>query len=261
LEQTSKELRKMILRLSHACQDGNLQSAFSSIDIIWTLYNKVMNWSPEIARDDDRDFFLISKGQATLALFPVLVKKGLFQWEELAGIGGFDSRFCIQTDVTKFQGGVENAAGSLGHGLPMAVGVAMANKIKKSPSRVFVLTGDGEWMEGTMWESCIFAAGKKLDNLCIVIDDNDSAGTMIDMGDMRAKLEAFGLEVYRVDGHDLTDLEKVLSLVPRQGRPMAVIAHTVRGYGSPTLAEHDIWFHKAPNDEELAGLINEVEAF
>jgi transketolase len=116
-------------------------------------------------------------------------------------------------------------------------------------------------MEGTMWESCIFAAGKKLDNLCIVIDDNDSAGTMIDMGDMRAKLEAFGLEVYRVDGHDLTDLEKVLSLVPRQGRPMAVIAHTVRGYGSPTLAEHDIWFHKAPNDEELAGLINEVEAF
>ena len=218
-----------------------------------------MNWSPELASDDNRDFFLISKGQATLALFPVLIKKGFFKEEELKGIGSFDSKFCIQADVTKFSGGVENSAGSLGHGLPMAVGIAMANKIKKSPSRVFVLTGDGEFCEGTMWESCIFAAGKKLDNLCVIIDDNDSVDAMIDMGNMKTKLESFGFEVYDVDGHDLCELEKVLSIRPRDSKPMAVIAKTVRGYGSPTMTARDIWFHKAPNIEELEMLTKEVD--
>jgi transketolase len=261
MDRISKELRKMILQLSHICQDGNLQSAFSCVEIIWALYDRVMRWSPETATDEDRDFFIVSKGQATLALFPALIKKGFFAWEELAEIGGFDSRFCIQTDVTKFNGGIENAAGSLGHGLPLAAGIAMANKIKKSPSRVFVLAGDGEFMEGTMWESCLFAAGKGLDNLCVVIDDNDSAGAMINMGNMRAKLEAFGFEVYHANGHDVAELEKALSILPRQGTPMAVIARTVRGYGSPTMMEHDIWFHKAPNDEELAALTQEVDLF
>jgi transketolase len=220
-----------------------------------------MRWSPETASDDNRDFFIISKGQATLALFPVLVKKGFFTWDELANIGSFSSRFCIQTDVTKFNGGVENSAGSLGHGLPLAAGIAMANKIRKSPSRVFVLTGDGEFMEGTMWESCIFAAGTALDNLCVIIDDNDSASAMIDMGNMQAKLEAFGFEVHPTSGHDTVELEKVLSFIPQEGKPMAVIAHTIRGYGSPTMMANDIWFHKAPNDEELTMLIREVDSF
>jgi transketolase len=261
MDHISRELRKMSLRLSHICQDGNLQSVFSCIDIIWALYDKVMRWSPETATDEDRDFFIVSKGQATLALFPALVKKGFFAWEELAGIGSFNSRFCIQTDVTKFNGGIENSAGSLGHGLPLAAGIALANKIKKSPSRVFVLTGDGEFMEGAMWESCLFAAGKALDNLCVIIDDNDSAGAMINMGNMRTKLEAFGFEVHHANGHDVAELEKVLSIIPRRGMPMAVIARTVRGYGSPTMMDNDIWFHKAPNDEELAALTKEVDLF
>ena len=261
MELISKELRKDSLKLSHMCQDGNLQSVFSCLDIVWILYDKVMLWSPELAQDDNRDFFIISKGQATLALFPVLIKKGLFAFEDMSEIGSFDSRFCIQTDITKFSGGVENAAGSLGHGLPFATGIAMANKIKKSPSRVFVLTGDGEFCEGTMWESCIFAAGKKLDNLCVIIDDNDSVGAMIDMGNMKAKLESFGFEVYDVDGHDLCELEKVLSIRPSDGKPMAVIAKTVRGYGSPTMTDNDIWFHKAPNAVELEMLMKEVDEF
>ncbi|GHU97058.1 transketolase [Spirochaetia bacterium] len=261
MEYVSKELRKMSLQLSHDCHDGNLQSVFSCLDIIWILYDKVMHWSPELAQDDNRDFFLISKGQATLALFPVLIKKGFFKMEEFVDIGSFNSKFCIQTDITKFDGGIENAAGSLGHGLPMAAGIAMANKIKKSPSRVFVLTGDGEFTEGTMWESCIFAAGKKLDNLCVIIDDNDSVGDMIGMGNIQMKLEAFGFEVYHTNGHDLIELGKTLSIISPIGKPMAVIAHTIRGYGSPTMIAHDIWFHKSPNDEELLQLIQEVEAF
>lgn len=262
MEQISKKLRKMSLQLSHQCQDGNLQSVFSCIDVVWTLYDKIMNWSPENAQDPDRDYFIISKGQATLALYPILIQKGFFRMEDLNEIGQFDSRFCIQTDITKFQGGIENNAGSLGHGLPFATGIAYAAKIQKSPSKVYVLTGDGEFCEGTMWESCIFASAKKLDNLCIIVDDNDSVGAMVDMGDFREKFRSFGFDVYEVNGHDMNAVREVLQgLDQTNGKPKAVIAKTVRGYGSKTLAEHDVWFHKAPNEEELQMLMKEVDEF
>lgn len=258
----SKELRKISLQLSNKCQDGNLQSVFSCIDIVWTLYDKIMNWSPEKAQDPDRDYFIISKGQATLALFPVLIKKGFFTMEEMSEIGQFDNKFCIQTDITKFEGGIENNAGSLGHGLPFAAGIAMANKIQKSPSQVFVLTGDGEFCEGTMWESCIFASAKGLDNLCIIVDDNDSVRAMVDMGDLHTKFVSFGFDTYEVNGHDLDMLEKTLYKLDRSnGKPKVILAKTIRGYGSKTMTDHDIWFHKAPNEEELQLLLKEIDEF
>lgn len=264
MKEIQKTLRKEALVLSHKCQDGNLQSVFSCLDVVWTLYDKIMNWSVEKATDPDRDYFIISKGQATLALFPVLIEKGMFTMDEVASrIGQFDSRFCIQTDLTKFpEGGIENNAGSLGHGLPFAVGIAMGAKIQHSPSRVYVLCGDGEFCEGTMWESCVFASDKKLDNLCVIIDDNNSVGAMVDMGSMKQKLEAFGFDVLEVDGHNPEQIEQTFrKQVERNGRPKAIIAKTVRGYGSETMTAHDIWFHKAPNAEELELLIEEVEAF
>lgn len=262
MQKINKDLRKHALYLSHKCQDGNLQSVFSCLDIVWVLYDKIMNWSPEKARDDNRDFFIISKGQATLALYPVLIEKGYFTMDEIAPeIGNFNSRYCIQTDLTKFDGGIENNAGSLGHGLPFATGIANANKIKKSSSNVYVLCGDGEFCEGTMWESCIFASAKKLDNLCVIIDDNNSVGAMVDMGDMKQKLETFNFDVRVVDGHDTEEIEKVFNQLKtmKNGKPKAVIAKTVRGFGSKTMTEHDIWFHKSPNAEELELLSKEVE--
>jgi transketolase len=259
MEEISKELRKQILKLSHKCKDGNIQSAFSCLEVVWALYDKVMNWSPQIATDENRDYFLISKGQALLALQAVLIKKEFFSSEILGEIGTFNSRYSNQADVTKFNGGIENSAGSLGHGLPIAAGIALAKKIKNLKSRVFVITGDGEFNEGTMWEACIFAAGKKLDNLCVIIDDNNSVGAMIDMGDMQKKLESFGFEVYKVDGHNLDELGKVMSKKPKTGSPMAVIAKTVRGYGSKTLISESVWFHKSPNEEELEMLMKEVD--
>ena len=262
MQNISKILRKEALYLSHKCKDGNLQSVFSCLDVVWTLYDKIMNWSPEKAQDDNRDFFIISKGQATLALYPVLIERGYFSMEEIASeIGQFNSRYCIQTDLTKFQGGVENNAGSLGHGLPFATGIANANKIKKSPSEVYVLCGDGEFCEGTMWEACIFASAKKLDNLTIIIDDNNSVGAMVDMGDMQNKLSAFNFDVEVVNGHDMCELEGVFKKLRgmKNEKPKAVIAKTIRGYGSKTMMEHDIWFHKSPNSEELEMLTKEVE--
>lgn len=264
MENISKKLRKQALYLSHKCQDGNLQSVFSCLDIVWTLYDRIMNWSVEKATEEDRDFFIISKGQATLALYPVLIEKKMFDLEEVAAeIGKFHSRYCIQTDLTKFHGGIENNAGSLGHGFPFAAGIANANKIKGLSSQVYVLCGDGEFCEGTMWETCIFASDKKLDNLCVIIDDNNSVGAMVSMGDMSKKLEAFGFDTFSVNGHDMMELEKVFLKIKdsRNGRPKAVIAHTIRGYGSGTMTQNDIWFHKAPNEEELKQLIKEIEEF
>lgn len=260
----SKELRVMALQLSHRCQDGNLQSVFSCLDTIWALYDGVMNWSVESAQSDDRDFFIISKGQATLALYPILIKKGMFDLDEISNqIGQFDSRYCIQTDMTKFKGGIENNAGSLGHGLPFATGIAFANKIKGLQNYTYVLCGDGEFCEGTMWESLIFASSKSLDHLCVIIDDNDSVSAMVDMGDMKLKLQSFGFETVEVNGHDVGAVKEQFRNLRNSinGKPKAIIAHTVRGYGSKTMTNHDIWFHKSPNAEELADLIKEVEDF
>lgn len=257
-----RKLRKECLKLSHICQDGNLQSAFSCMEIVWTLYDKIMNWSVEIAADEKRDRFIISKGQATLALYAVLLEKGMFSYDDMKEMGSFNSRYCIQTDVTKFpEGGIENAAGSLGHGLPFATGIALAAKIKKISAMTYVLTGDGEFCEGTMWEACLFAAAKKLDNLCVIIDDNDSVGKMINIGSMTKKLEAFDFDVVSVNGHDIKELERIFSSFEKNGRPKAVIAKTIRGYGSKTLTDKDVWFHKAPNECELEMLFKEVDEF
>lgn len=261
MQEILKKLRKDALYLSYCCQDGNLQSVFSCIDILWTLYDKVMNWNLAIAVDNSRDFFVISKGQATLALYPILIQKGMFSMEDVsAEIGSFHSRYCIQTDLTKFSGGVENSAGSLGHGLPFAVGIAMANQIRHLNNRTFVLCGDGELMEGTMWESIMVAGEKQLKNLCIIIDDNDSAKEMVHLDNLREKFNSFHIATAEIDGHDTDAIQKVLQ-ADSGSMPLAVIAHTKRGYGSKTMMNEDIWFHKAPNREELILLCQEVDEF
>lgn len=264
MEDISKKLRKDALYLSYKCRDGNLQSVFSCIDIVWVLYDKIMNWNPNIATDENRDYFIISKGQATLALYPVLIEKGMFKMKEVANeIGNFNSKYCIQADITKFNGGIENSAGSLGHGLPFAVGVAYGNKIKGLDNITYVLCGDGEFCEGTMWESLILACNKKLDNFCVIIDDNNSVGAMVSLDSIRTKLEAFGFETIEVDGHNMIEIENSFNelMSMKNGRPKSIIAHTIRGYGSKTMMENDIWFHKSPNDEELDILRKEVDEF
>lgn len=258
-----KQLRFRILEISHFGQDGNLQSCFSSVEILYALYHGVMNWSPETAKSPERDYFILSKGQSSLALSVVLEEKGLFGEDETNTFCKFGSRFSMQLDRTKFpEGGIENSAGSLGHGFPIAVGLANALKIKGGKNRVYVLAGDGEMNEGTMWEACAFAGGHKLDNLTLIIDDNDSIGRMLDLSPLKAKLEAFGFSVFEAEGHDVGKLKIILDESKNtSGKPQAVIAHTVRGYGSKTLMSDNSWFHRAPNDEEFEMLKKEVDDF
>lgn len=250
-------LRKELLRTSSVGHDGNLQSGFSSMEILWTLYDRILQVTPTTVQDPERDRFVLSKGQSTEALLVVLAQKGFIPCEELQTFCQYDSRIAMQADRTKLP--VEISAGSLGHGLPMAVGMAWANKICGSHARVFALVGDGEMNEGTMWEAMIFAASENLGNLTVIVDDNDSVGRMVDMGDLSAKFRAFGFETYTVDGHDEAALEQALKV--SHEKPTAVIARTVRGYGSKTLMEDRSWFHRYPKDGELEMLLAEVDAF
>jgi transketolase len=165
----------------------------------------------------------------------------------------------MQADRTKFDQLIETSAGSLGHGFPMAVGMAWAKKIKDEDGRIFCLAGDGEMNEGTMWEAVIFAASEHLDNLILIIDDNRSIGRMIDMGSLPEKLQAFGFTVSEVDGHDTEALKSALK--EKQDKPYAVLAKTVRGWGSKTLMEDRSWFHRYPKGDELEMLCREVDEF
>ena len=257
MTEAAKELRKELLRTSALGRDGNLQSGFSSLEILWTLYDRVLRVTPGTAADPGRDRFVLSKGQSTEALLAVLARKGFLPQEELKTFCQYDSRIAMQADRTKLP--VEISAGSLGHGLPMAAGMAWAGRILGRKGRVFALVGDGEMNEGPMWEALLFAASEGLNRLTVIIDDNGSIGRLIDMGDMRAKLEAFGFETAVVDGHDEEALAEALSA--EHARPLAVIAKTVRGYGSKTLMEDRSWFHRYPKEEELPALLAEVDAF
>lgn len=249
-----------MLRISHLGQDGNLQSCFSSAEILWALYDGVLRLTPETVCQPIHDRFVLSKGQSNLALLTVLAYKGFLPLAELDTFCQYDSRIAMQADRTKFDGIIETSAGSLGHGFPIAVGMAWAAKIKESGERVYVLAGDGEMNEGTMWEAALFAASEVLDNLTLVIDDNDSIGRMLHMGDLANKLEAFGFSVQCVDGHDVGALKDAL-MRKSEGKPAAVLAKTVRGYGSKTLMGDRSWFHRWPKADELQVLCGEVDAF
>ena len=247
-----KECRKICLRLAHKAQDGNLQSAFSSIDIIWTLENKIMN---------DDDILILSKGQSTLALYAVLIQNGTYFEEEFDDIGQYGSKYSIQADVTKHIKGIHNSAGALGHGLPFACGVALAKRVKKEKGRVFVLTGDGEFNEGTMWESCLIAERFRLNNLWIIVDNNHSHG----MSYLEAKFRCFELLSVSSEGDNIALRERQCentidrASLDKTNRAVAVILNTKRGYGCPSMMKGQTWFHKAPNDEELVALSEEID--
>lgn len=256
MTEAAKALRKMVLRMAYEGQDANLQSVFSSIEILRVLYDRVMTFSTNDW--DNRDRFILSKGQSTMGLLAILSEKGFIPQEELWTACSFDSRISMQADRTKLPF-VEISAGSLGHGFPMAAGMAMGNKIAGRTGRVFVLAGDGEMNEGTMWEAALFAGSEKLSNLCLIVDDNGSINEMLAMGDLEEKLQAFGFDAETVPGHDEDMLETALCK-QHPTCPRAVIAKTQRGYGSKTLMEDRSWFHRAPKEDELKKLIGEVYA-
>lgn len=250
------ELKRDIIRLAKNSGEAHIPSALSILDILWVLYDRVLDIDPKNPRAENRDRFILSKGQAGLGLYAVLAQKSFFSKDELENYCKFDSSFGGHPDRNKVPG-VEASTGSLGHGFPMAVGVAMALKIKGNPARVFTLIGDGEANEGSVWEAALLANHHKLNNLYCIVDFNHSTDRALDLGDLEKKFAAFHWEVRVVDGHNHGTLEKVLSA--KSDKPVAVIANTVKGKGVKMMENNPAWHHKPPTDEEYEQIMAELK--
>ncbi len=250
------ELRKEIIRTAHRAGEGHIASAFSILDLLWVLYDRVLQQDPKAPRSENRDRFVLSKGHASLGIYAVLKEKGFFSADEWATFGSYDSRFGGHPDSNKVPG-IEASTGSLGHGLPMAVGMAYALKIKASDRRVFCIIGDGETNEGSIWESALLGAHHKLDNLCCILDYNHSGDRALVVGNLAAKFSAFEWEAIEIDGHDHDAIFRALTK-EGTGKPRIVIANTIKGKGCTRMENNPEWHHKAPTDEQLEELLSEV---
>ncbi|MFM1756532.1 MAG: hypothetical protein RL621_1493, partial [Bacteroidota bacterium] len=240
----------------YVSKEGHIPSAFSILDILYVLYNQVLNIEANNPRDENRDRFILSKGHASLGLYAVLSDKGFFDSEELETFGKFSSRLGGHPDCNKIPG-VEASTGSLGHGFPMAVGIAMALKIKKSSSRVFVIVGDGECNEGTIWETALLAVNHNLNNITCIIDYNHSNDRALLLGNLSEKFKSFGWSTFEVDGHCHEHLEEVLKKRDNL-KPIAIIANTIKGKVIADMENNPAWHHKFPSENEIEEMIKNI---
>jgi transketolase len=252
-----KTIREYILKVSHASGHGHIPSCFSIVEVLHALYD-TMKHDPRDPSWDGRDIFILSKGHAALALYCTLAHFGYFPVESVYSFGGFESDFGCHADRLKIPG-VEASTGSLGHGIGLAVGMALAFKLKNNDRMVYTVIGDGEANEGTVWEAIQVADSLNLDNLTVIYDNNLSHSRGLQVRQPEKKLEAFGCDVREVDGHEVDALKE--ALINRSHKVNAVVANTVKGYGCPTLVEnHYEWHRKSPDKELLKMLLEELNA-
>lgn len=252
------KLKQQIIKSVAAVGEGHIPSAFSILDILWVLYNRVLNIDPADPKNINRDRFVLSKGHSSVGLYAVLADRGFFDRKALEDFAKFDSFLGGHPDRNKVPG-VEASTGSLGHGFPMAVGMALGLKINKNAARVFTLIGDGEANEGTVWESALLAAHHHLDNLYCIVDHNHSTDRALLVDNLVKKFESFGWETIMVDGHDQEAIYKALSSASLFGRPKAIVAATIKGRGIKAMENNASWHHRAPNTAEADQFLLELE--
>lgn len=250
LDHRSKALRRLVVQALDGGGRGHIGSSMSLIEIVRVLYDEILKFRPDDPKWDDRDRFILSKGHGCIAQYALLADKGFFDLSEI-------SKFCRpgallggHPEAGKIPG-VEASTGALGHGLPIAVGMALAAKIKGKKHRVFVVTGDGEMNEGSNWEAAMSAAKHKLDNLTLAVDYNKiqsygPTSEVLDLEPLMDKLTAFGFETVQLNGHDLGALRNTFAHTPiAPNKPTAVICHTVKGKGISFAEGDPAWHHKS----------------
>jgi len=256
----NKELRRRIVRMVYEGRDGHIPSAFSILDIVKVLYRDYLRIDPANPDWKDRDYFILSKGHGCLALYVILNEIGIISGDDL-------DQFCTRNgilgehpDRTKVPG-IEASTGSLGHGLPFAVGIALGLRLRGQENRVFVLVGDGECHEGTIWEAANVANNLQLGNLCVIVDWNGSAAQLMPRDDLPAKWRAFGWNAIVTDGHDETKLRQAFDSVPLQGNgaPTIVIAKTTKGKGVAMIEGHGPWHHRIPTPDEYTTIMEVLQ--
>ena len=242
----SKIINKLIRRILITATDakeGHIPSALSILDIVWVLYY--------IMKPSDK--FVLSKGHGSLALYAVLAEKGLIKQSDLDSFCSFDGILGGHPDMNKVVG-VEASTGSLGHGLPIAVGMAMASKIKGDSSHIYCLVGDGECNEGSIWESALIASHHGLSNLTCIIDYNHSTDRALSLDNLACKFSSFGWRVFTANGHSHKELKRVLSPCVQE-KPIVIIANTIKGNGVAVMENNPEWHHRVPTEEELAHIL------
>lgn len=264
LKALSYDLRKNVVDMIVEGKGGHIGGDMSVMDILVELYFDQMNISPDNCKDPDRDRFVMSKGHSVEALYAVLAAKGFFPTEQvIREFSKFGSPF-IGHPNNKLPG-IEMNSGSLGHGLPVCVGMALAGKMDKRDYRVYTVMGDGELAEGSVWEGAMSAHQYKLDNLCAVVDRNHlqiSGNTEDVMGhdSLQERWGAFGWHVITVNGNDYKELKAAFDEAKTvKGKPTVIIAETVKGYGSPVMENKANWHHKVPNEEEYQQIMKDLD--
>ena len=241
LTEKGKELRKKVLDLALETEDGHIGGSFSEIEILLALFNSVLK--PE-------DKFILSKGHACYPLYILLREKG------------YNPKIQGHPDID-IQNRIFCTTGSLGHGLPLGVGMALARKIKDKQGKIYVLMGDGECQEGTTWESSLIASHYKLDNLIIIVDHNklqalNKIENVLSFGDLRKKFESFGIRVSEVNGHDIQEIINVLKK-KIEGTPHLIIAHTIKGKSVSYMENNPIWHGRRPTFERINPAYEELK--
>ncbi len=260
----ARRVRKQALVMTSRANASHIGSSLSSVDIMAMLYGKVMRYDP--ARPDwpERDRFILSKGHACSALYAMLAECDFFGREWLDTYCQDGARLAGHVTHTGVPG-VEVSTGSLGHGLSLGAGMALALKRDGKPQRVYVVISDGECDEGSVWEAALFAPHHKLDNLTVIVDYNkiQSLGRVkdvIDLDPLAEKWRAFGWGVVELNGHDLEALDRAFTASPLSpGRPSCIVAHTVKGKGVSYMEDKLKWHYSAPKGDELTQALAEVE--
>ena len=257
LQKMAVEVRKGIVSSVHSAKAGHPGGSLSAADIFTYLYFEEMNIDPKDPKKADRDRFVLSKGHTAPGLYSALANRGYFPVEDLLTLRHTGSYLQGHPDM-KHIPGVDMSSGSLGQGLSAACGMALAGKMKQQDYRVYALCGDGEIEEGQIWEAAMFAGFRKLDNLCVIVDNNNlqidgPIDEVCSPYPIDKKFESFHFHVINIDGNDFDEIKKAFDEArTTKGMPTAIIAHTVKGKGVSYMENSVGWHGKAPNDEEYA---------
>ncbi len=263
LETKAKEVRRGIIDAVYSANSGHPGGALSCADILTVLYFNEMNINPNKPKDEDRDRFVLSKGHASPALYSVLAHRGYFEVNKLLTFRKIDSILQGHPDMKNVPG-VDMTTGSLGQGLSTANGMALNAKLKNKNYRVYCLVGDGEIEEGQIWEAAMTSSHYKLDNLCLIVDNNNlqidgTIDNVMSPYPIDKKFKSFGFEVINIDGNDIDEILKAFEVAKNiKGKPTVIIAKTVKGKGISYMENQVGWHGKAPNKEEYDMAVKEL---
>lgn len=264
LETQAKDLRARIIETSYRTGTPHLGSCLSCVDILTALYFAVLRIDPAKPRDTERDRFILSKGHAAPALFQVLAMRGFYPETMLESYGQDGGVFAEHPPTPDHLPGIEAATGSLGHGLPIGLGMALASRVQGHLYNVYAVLSDGECNEGSVWESAMMAASQHVSNLCVIVDFNKWQATgrsreVLALDPLAEKWRAFGWKAVEVDGHNMTALLHAFEQFPSaDSKPTAIIAHTVKGKGVSFMEDDNNWHYRIPTAEEVVAAKKEL---